>query len=265
MKVERFAPDEITVRAALRTLNPDAVAKIAASVAEVGLQNLPTVRWTRDVSGDDELVLVAGRHRLEAVKSLGWTMVECSVVDLDERDARLWEIAENLHRAELTVQERSDHIAEWIKLTEEKARKVAQVGPPSGGAQPKERGIRKAAAELGVSRQEAQRANNIANMAPAAKEAAKQAGLDNNQAALTRVAAEPSAELQLARIRAEQQKAEAHKANRETDRVIALTEAQQFGEWLLARTDAQELPVLISWLEGTKPRDVIAALRREAA
>jgi hypothetical protein len=33
----------------------------------------------------------------------------------------------------------------------------------------------------------------------------------------------------------------------------------------MARTDLNELPTIISWLEGTKPRDVIAALRREAA
>lgn len=48
-------------------------------------------------------------------------------------DARLWEIAENLHRAELTVQERAEHIAEWVRLTGEK---VAQLAPPSGGVQP---------------------------------------------------------------------------------------------------------------------------------
>jgi hypothetical protein len=42
-------------------------------------------------------------------------------------------------------------------------------------------------------------------------------------------------------------------------------EAEQFAEWLLARTDLNELPTIISWLQGTKPNDVIAALRREAA
>jgi hypothetical protein len=45
-------------------------------------------------------------------------------------------VAENLHRSELSVQERSDHIAEWIKLTEEM--KVAQLAPP-GHRQPRER------------------------------------------------------------------------------------------------------------------------------
>ncbi len=90
-------------------------------------------------------------------------------------------------------------------------------------------------------------------------------GIGDNQAALLRVASETSAERQLARIRDEQQKAEAHKANRETDRIIALTEAQQFAEWLMEHADVRDLPMVISWLEGTKPKDVISALRREAA
>jgi hypothetical protein len=41
--------------------------------------------------------------------------------------ARLWEISENLHRAELSVGERADQIAEWIRLTTEV--QSAQVGP----------------------------------------------------------------------------------------------------------------------------------------
>ena len=32
-----------------------------------------------------------------------------------ELDARLWEVAENLHRAELTALERAEHISQWIR------------------------------------------------------------------------------------------------------------------------------------------------------
>ena len=52
-------------------------------------------------------------------------------------DAWLWEIAENLHRAEMTVQERADHIAEWVKLVEEKVRQLAALAE---GVQPKDQG-----------------------------------------------------------------------------------------------------------------------------
>ena len=76
-------------------------------------------------------------------------------------DFRLWEIAENLHRCELTVLERSEHIAEWVRLTEEKQAAVsAQLAPKlsargrSGEGRP-ESGINAAVRELGVERTQA--------------------------------------------------------------------------------------------------------------
>lgn len=44
-----------------------------------------------------------------------------------------------------------------------------------------------------------------------------------------------------------------------------LREAGRFAEWLRANSHRSELPAVMSWLEAAKPRDVIAALRREAA
>lgn len=99
--------------------------------------------------------------------------------------ARLWEIAENLHRAELTVQERADHIAEWVRLT---AEKVSQLGTPSGGKQPREQGVRKAAEDLGLAKSDVHRAVKIASITDEAKEAAREAGLDDNQSALLEIA-----------------------------------------------------------------------------
>ena len=75
---------------------------------------------------------------------------------------RLWEIAENLHRAELTVQERPEHIAEWVRL---KGQKVAQLAPP-GGKQPCDQEIRAVVRELGIDRTEAQCSIKIASLAP---------------------------------------------------------------------------------------------------
>lgn len=69
-----------------------------------------------------------------------------------ETDFRLWEITENLHRAELTMQERPGHIVEWVRLTDEK-------------------GQRKAARELGIAEPEVRRAAQIAALAPETKQA----------------------------------------------------------------------------------------------
>jgi hypothetical protein len=69
-----------------------------------------------------------GLHRLEACKRAGVQFVDCRILE-DETDARLWEIAENLHRAELTALEHDEHVAEWIRLTERKLAQIAPVGP----------------------------------------------------------------------------------------------------------------------------------------
>jgi hypothetical protein len=82
---------------------------------------------------------------------------------------RVAEISENLHRAELTVQERAAHIVEWIRLTEAKAAETnaAQLAPHKKGQQPG--GINAAARELGIERTEVNRAIKIDSIAPEAK------------------------------------------------------------------------------------------------
>jgi hypothetical protein len=190
--------------------------------------------------------------------------IPCIEFEGSETEAKLWEISENLHRADLTVVERSEHIAEWIRITDERNIGVTCTGIPRGRGQPKG-GIRAAERDLGIEHTEAVRAVKIDGLTPEAKAAAKEGGLDDNQAALLRVAEEKNAAAQLNAIKRDKDKSEARKANREATREIALTEAQQFAEWLMAKTDVSHLPMLISWLEGCKPRDVIAALRRGCA
>lgn len=148
--------ENITVPAhRARGLDAPAVDRLAESIKAIGLQTPISVR----MHGDD-LVLIAGLHRLEAAKRLGWDRIDAVYLDGDERDARLWEISENLHRAELSAVERAEHIDEWRRLTVEK---VVQLAPP-GGEQPKERGHRKTAEALGVTRETVRRAERIASL-----------------------------------------------------------------------------------------------------
>ena len=51
---------------------------------------------------------------------MGWEDIPAVVSDGTETEAKMWEIAENLHRADLTVTERSEHVAEWIMLWEQR-------------------------------------------------------------------------------------------------------------------------------------------------
>ncbi|MDL2266996.1 hypothetical protein LJC46_03295 [Desulfovibrio sp. OttesenSCG-928-G15] len=74
---------------------------------------------------------------------------------------RLWEISENLHRAELSALERDKLVAEWCRLT---GQQVRQVDAPSGGAQPKEQGIRETSRQLGLSEPDVRRAVKVASL-----------------------------------------------------------------------------------------------------
>jgi ParB/RepB/Spo0J family partition protein len=115
MENETLHPDDIFVGDRLRSLNDEKVADLERSIAAIGLQTPITVRLAHAMVIDgeelDEVpVLVAGRHRLQAVKNLGHEWISVVIYGGSEIDARMWEIAENLHRAELTELERSDHV-----------------------------------------------------------------------------------------------------------------------------------------------------------
>lgn len=99
-----------------RALDGAACDRLAASMREIGLRQAISIRVVdmmvidgHEVEGVP--VLVAGRHRLEAAKRLGWTHIDCIEVDDDSLRAELWEIDENLMRAELTPAQQAEHLA----------------------------------------------------------------------------------------------------------------------------------------------------------
>lgn len=251
--------DDVHVIGGRRPVDQSAVSALAASMSKIGLMIPISIRVVDDVMIEDQpiraAVLVAGRHRLEAARQLGWKEIDCVYMQGDETDARMWEIAENLHRAELTALERDEQIAEWVKLASKKEEEVSrQVDAKPRGGRP-EGGTRAAARELGLSEPDARRATKVASLSPEAKEVARELGLDDNRSVLLAAAKAPDATAFLRN----------QPAVKQADKAISLTNAEQFAEWLLARTDLDELPTLISWLEGTKPGDVIRALRRQSA
>lgn len=195
IEVSSLDPRDIVIGDRARDLNRDAVDVLKASIQKLGVRVPVSVRF---ISEEQGFLLVAGRHRVQAAIELGLPQIPVREETGDEIDARMWEIAENLHRAELTVAERSRHVAEWVRLAEE--RKGAQLAPP-GGRQPHDRGIKAAARELGIDRTEAQRAVKIDAMPPDVHAEAKILRLDNNQSALLNAARQPSKEQQLRSLR----------------------------------------------------------------
>lgn len=107
-----YAITDIKVEPAKRRpLNLEKVAELAESVGRIGLLNPVTVL--------DGGRLIAGYHRLEACRRLGWTTVPVMVAPLSAPEAELAEIDENLVRNDLTVLERGEHLARRKVLYEE--------------------------------------------------------------------------------------------------------------------------------------------------
>lgn len=86
------------------------ITSLAQSMNEVGLLNPITILPDRR--------LVAGYHRLQAAKSLGWQEIEANVVDLHTLDAELAEIDENLIRNELHWFDRDKQLARRKEIYE---------------------------------------------------------------------------------------------------------------------------------------------------
>ena len=109
-------------------LDEATVATLAASMEELGLQSPVLLRpwraagpegsdaWGREDAG--LFALVAGAHRLEAARRLGWTHIEAMIVEGTPDEVRLIEIDENLARAELTVLDRARFLATRKRIHE---------------------------------------------------------------------------------------------------------------------------------------------------
>lgn len=182
--------DEIMVPQG-RELDPETVASMATSIEQLGLLTPIAV-----FADDEGYRVISGRHRLAAMRSIGKEQIEALVYyDLTDVQIRLSEIVENLHRAELSALQRAEQISEYTKLMWERRKEGgAQVGHhPSNvkGSSGRESGDSAAARDLGISRQAVQRSVTIANIDPAAKGAAKEAGFDDNQQALLKIGAAP--------------------------------------------------------------------------
>jgi ParB/RepB/Spo0J family partition protein len=122
--LQSYGIDAIHVPDRLRPLREDRIAMLVDSIAELGLQTPITVciHERVNIPGEGEVwevpVLVAGRHRLEATRRLGLSDIACMVVQADADHCRLWEIDENLARAELTATEEAEHLYERKRVWE---------------------------------------------------------------------------------------------------------------------------------------------------
>lgn len=164
------------------------VKELAASIKLIGLKTPITVRKVRKGRYD----LVAGHHRLEAAKLLGWKRMSCSVLEGDVKDAVRWEISENFHRTELSVLERSEALIRMVDdlgfdQLDQKPKKVRADRLDTKAAN----NITLPGKSFHAKRHAVARARKIAGLSEEVKKKVKSVGLDNNQKALLKIAVAP--------------------------------------------------------------------------
>ena len=91
----RIKINEININPGRREATTESIEELARSISEIGLLNPITI--------DQEHTLIAGLHRLEAAKLLGWTKIECNICTLNALQTELAEIDENVVRTALSL------------------------------------------------------------------------------------------------------------------------------------------------------------------
>ena len=106
----RVKISDIKIKPGRREAKAKAVVELARSIQALGLLN-PII-----ITEDN--TLIAGLHRLEAVKKLGWAEIECTVSSMDGLQAELAEIDENFVRTNLSHRELGDLLLHRKELYE---------------------------------------------------------------------------------------------------------------------------------------------------
>jgi ParB family chromosome partitioning protein len=253
-RVREIVIADIVVPPTKRGINEEAVEGLEASMDKLGLQTPITV-YLDEKTGKPTLLV--GHHRLQAARRLGWKVIAAIIVEWEPDQRRRWELSENVDRAELTVLERAEQIAELIKLEVRQSPDVELTQPVSvsKGGRGKKGGIRHAANKLGLNREEARRSVKIAGLPVDAKKFAEKHGLGNNLRVL-QTAAEAKDPFVYLRHEVVRREELADQAKRDEELAT-----EEYVNWLRERADEDEMAKLITWIETTKPKNVAAGLR----
>lgn len=119
-KSEDLPVADIVVRDRLRPVSEAGVESLLASIRDIGsIKDEIHVRLARR-AGKAELRLLAGGHRLEAARRLGWETIRAKVWrDITDEMARLIEVDDNLAGAEMNALDTAVFLAERKRVYEE--------------------------------------------------------------------------------------------------------------------------------------------------
>ncbi len=229
-----IAIDKVSIGSNRRPLKDHKVAELMQSIQANGLLNPITL--------DQNFTLIAGLHRLTACKLLGFTEIECRVVNcVDSDQARLAEIDENLIRNELEALERAELWLERDQILERmglRARpgdnQYTQRGGESGS--PPVRTTLELAREAGYTDRTFQQGKQIArDIAPEVKKVIRGTSTAKSPKALLTVARAGSED----RKRAEQAEQAMQEAQAQQQQAAAEQQAKIAAEARAKQTDLQ--------------------------
>ena len=157
---------DIIIKKRLRKLNSVKVDELAESIKEQGLINPITI--------NNHSELLAGLHRLEACKKLGFIDIDCNILPHLNLDAELIEIDENLIRNELTALENGDCLRRRKEIYEikfpETKQGIAGGKARQNSASEKNSFAKDTALKTGLSPRTIQQGVQIGNIIPEVKE-----------------------------------------------------------------------------------------------
>lgn len=186
---------DIIIPSRKRGINADKAKGLAGSIAQNGLINPITL--------DDTNSLLAGLHRIEAVKILGWETIPARIIGgLDALQAELIEIDENLIRDELTPLQAGAQLNRRNEILKELGlRATADMGRPRGDTVSPLKSTADLAAEAGLSERSAQRLMQIdRDILPEVKEMIAETELEEGVRELLSIARlEPELQMDVAK------------------------------------------------------------------
>lgn len=139
ISLENLVVSSFNVRKNLETDDEETnIDDLAKSMAENGLINAINVRPLHDGTYE----IYAGQRRYLAAKKLGWSCIQCYVSNLDDNEAELNSLLENVQRSNMTYADKCraylslyeksgenlDKMCEWTGVTKQTLKKYINIG-----------------------------------------------------------------------------------------------------------------------------------------
>ena len=170
--LEEVEINQIKVGTRLRKIDQDKVNDLVESIRLVGLLHPIVV--------DANNNLLAGNHRLEAYRTLGKDQIPAQIIDMDELNAELVQIDENLILNQLTILETAEHLIRREEILTKLGKRSTVRDNQYAGVNSDTSTTKELASELGLLERKYQRIKQVHKIDPDAREILKETDVSNN-------------------------------------------------------------------------------------